>query len=79
MTGLPAAVFRVRDRGAIRPGAVADLVVFELAGGCDRATYTQPHQLSEGMKRVFVNGRLILVDGRLTEGHGGLFLKRNAS
>ena len=78
MTGLPAAVFRVRDRGAIRPGAAADLVVFDLAAVRDRATYPQPHQFSEGMKRVFVNGRLALVDGNVTDGLAGLVLKRGA-
>lgn len=78
MTGLPATVFRLRDRGAIRVGAMADIAVFDLAAVRDRATYTQPHQLSEGMKRVFVNGRLALVDGHLTTAPAGLVLKRGA-
>jgi N-acyl-D-aspartate/D-glutamate deacylase len=76
MTGLPATVFRLRERGAIRVGAIADLAIFDLAAVRDRATYTQPHQLSEGMKRVFVNGRLSLVDGRLTDVHAGRVLRR---
>jgi len=78
MTGLPATVFRLRDRGAIRVGAVADIAVFDLAAVRDRATYTQPHQLSEGMKRVFVNGHLSLVDGELTAERAGRVLLRNA-
>ncbi len=76
MTGLPATVFRVRERGVIRPGAFADLVVFDLAAMRDRATYTQPHQLSEGMRFVFVNGLPSLVDGRLTETRSGRVLLR---
>jgi N-acyl-D-amino-acid deacylase len=76
MTGLPATVFRVRDRGVIRPGAFADVVVFDLAAVRDRATYEQPHQLSEGMHHVFVNGRAALSDGRLTDSRAGRALTR---
>ena len=57
MTSMPAAVFRVADRGIVREGAVADLVVFDLARLGDKATYQDPHQLSEGMVHVFVNGQ----------------------
>lgn len=76
MTGLPATVFRVRDRGAIRPGAFADVVVFDLAAVRDRATYTEPHQLSEGMRYVFVNGRAALADGKPTDVRAGRGLIR---
>lgn len=76
MTGLPAAVFRVRDRGVIRPGAYADVVVFDLAAVRDRATYEQPHQLSEGMRHVFVNGRAAVSNGEPTAERNGRVLSR---
>ena len=76
MTGLPATVFRVPNRGVIRPGAYADVVVFDLAAVRDRATYEKPHQISEGMKWVFVNGRLAFVDGRVTDTRAGRVLVR---
>jgi N-acyl-D-aspartate/D-glutamate deacylase len=76
MTGLPAAVFHVVDRGTIRPGAYADVVVFDLAKVRDKATYSEPHQLSEGMVEVIVNGKLALDGGKVTDARGGLVLKR---
>jgi N-acyl-D-aspartate/D-glutamate deacylase len=76
MTGLPAAVFHVTDRGAIRPGAFADVVVFDLAKVRDKATYTNPHQLSEGMVYVLVNGKTAVDGGKVTDLRGGRVLRR---
>ena len=66
MTGLPAQVLRIADRGVLRPGAYADVAVFDLALLNDRATFTQPHQLSEGMIEVFVNGEAAVSSGEVT-------------
>jgi N-acyl-D-aspartate/D-glutamate deacylase len=76
MTGLPAAVFRMRDRGTLRPGAHADVVVFDLARVRDAATYTRPHQLAEGMAYVIVNGAVAFEDGRSTDARAGVVLTR---
>lgn len=76
MTSLPANVFRMRDRGVLRAGAFADVVVFDLARVADRATYDKPHQLSEGMVHVLVGGRFALEEGRVTEGTHGRVLER---
>jgi N-acyl-D-aspartate/D-glutamate deacylase len=56
MTSLPASVFGLKDRGVLRPGAWADILVFDPAKVRDAATYLEPHQLSEGMEYVLVNG-----------------------
>lgn len=56
MTSLPAGVFGLKDRGTLRPGAWADILIFDPARVRDAATYLEPHQLSEGMDYVLVNG-----------------------
>ena len=66
MTGLPAQVLRISDRGVLRPGAYADVVVFDLALLNDPATFTRPHQLAEGMIEVFVNGEAAVSSGDFT-------------
>ena len=76
MTSLPAQVFRILDRGMIRPGAYADLVVFDLARVNDPATFTEPHQLAEGMVEVFVNGEAALSHGEVTGLMPGRVMKR---
>jgi N-acyl-D-aspartate/D-glutamate deacylase len=76
MTSLPATVYRVRDRGTVRAGAFADLVVFDVARVRDRATYTQPHQLSEGMVYVLVNGTVAVDGGAVSAARGGVVLTR---
>jgi N-acyl-D-aspartate/D-glutamate deacylase len=76
MTSLPARVFRMPDRGELRVGAAADVVVFDLARVRDRATYTEPHQLSEGMVHVLVNGRLAIANGAFTGERAGRVLRR---
>lgn len=76
MTSLPAQVFRIPDRGTIREGAYADIVVFDLARVNDPATFTEPHQLSEGMVEVFVNGQAAISGGEFTGRLPGRVLQR---
>ncbi len=76
MTGLPASVFRLKDRGELREGTYADIVVFDLAKVDDPATFTEPHQLAKGMVDVLVNGRFAIRDGKLTGEKAGVVLRR---
>ena len=57
MTSLPATVFGIAECGQLRPGAWADIVVFDLEEFQDRATY-QDHQLAEGVTHVLINRKL---------------------
>jgi N-acyl-D-aspartate/D-glutamate deacylase len=66
MTSLPAMRFRIFDRGLLRQGMKADVVVFDAATVADKSTYENPHQYSEGFRYVLVNGRIVLKDGRMT-------------
>lgn len=66
MTSLSAAVHRLDDRGVLREGAVADIAVFDLDAVRDAATFTDPHQLSEGMIHVLVNGEFAIRDREFT-------------
>ena len=76
MTSLPADVLGVQDRGSIRAGAFADLVVFDLDRVRDVATYEEPHQLSEGMVHVLVNGEFAIREGAPTQITAGRVLTR---
>jgi N-acyl-D-aspartate/D-glutamate deacylase len=76
MPSLPAEVLGVQDRGSIRVGAFADLVVFDLDRVRDVATYEEPHQLSEGMVHVLVNGEFAIREGAPTQITAGRVLTR---
>ena len=76
MTSLPAAVFGMSDRGMIREGMAADIVIFDPAKIAERSTYVDPHQLAEGMAYVLVNGQLVIEDGRFTNALPGKVLRR---
>lgn len=66
MTGLAADFLRLPDRGYLREGARADVVVLDLDRYRDRATFENPHQFAEGVVHVLVNGRLAVRDGEAT-------------
>jgi N-acyl-D-amino-acid deacylase len=66
MTGLPAARLGLRDRGVVRAGARADLVVFDAGRVADRATYEDPHRYPDGIEHVVVNGRFVIKHGEHT-------------
>lgn len=71
MSGLPAAILGMRDRGLILPGQKADLVVFDPGRIADRADFARPHQYPDGIEYVLVNGTLAVAGGKLTgEGRG---------
>lgn len=66
MTSLPAQILGLRDRGMIREGLVADLVVMDLDEIHDRATFFEPHQYPDGIEYVLVNGEFVVDGGKLT-------------
>ncbi len=66
MTSLPAETFRLRDRGVLKPGAFADIVIFDLEKVTDPATFDAPHHFAEGFTDVIVNGGIVLRAGELT-------------
>lgn len=67
LTSLPASNLKIRDRGLLREGYFADIVVFDPDTVQDHATFTEPHQLATGVDHVLVNGVPVLSDG----GHTG--------
>jgi N-acyl-D-amino-acid deacylase len=76
MTGLTAAKLGLRDRGVLRPGALADLTLFDPARVVDRATYEDPFRYGEGIDTVIVNGSVVLDRGRPTDARPGRALRR---
>jgi N-acyl-D-amino-acid deacylase len=75
-TSLPAQIMRLTDRGLVREGMGADLVVFDLATVRDKATFFEPHQHSEGIDYVLINGVLAVDRGSLKQTLSGRILTR---
>ena len=76
MTGLCASQFRLADRGEIRPGAYADLVLFDADEIVDTGTYEAPTTPPLGIRRVLVNGRTVVADGEVADARPGRVLRR---
>lgn len=79
MTSLAASRAGLRDRGIVRKGMKADLVVFDPATVRDVSTYEDPHHYSEGVSHVIVNGTAVLRDGAMTGALPGRVLRRITS
>lgn len=77
MTSLPASRARLWNRGLIRPGFAADLVLLDTQTLEDRATYAAPRQAPAGICRVWVNGQLAAKDGKVTTTRAGQVLRLN--
>jgi N-acyl-D-amino-acid deacylase len=78
LTSLPADVLSLADRGRLRKGAFADIVIFDPKTFQDHSTYAKPMQYATGMSDVFINGRLALKDGEPTGAHTGRVLRGRA-
>jgi N-acyl-D-amino-acid deacylase len=75
MTGLTAARFGLPDRGVLKPGAFADMVLFDATRIIDRATYAHPEAEPEGVHKVWVNGVLAVDAGDVVQAHAGRVLR----
>lgn len=78
-TGLPAQIIGLSDRGWLREGYKADVVVFDLQRLRERTTYLQPRQFSDGIAYVLVNGRFTLDGGKLTDVRPGIVIERGGA
>jgi N-acyl-D-amino-acid deacylase len=74
-SGLPADILKLPQRGYLKAGYFADIVVFDPKTFRDQATYDAPHQYATGVKHLFVNGRPAIEDGRFTETLAGRTLR----
>jgi N-acyl-D-amino-acid deacylase len=77
MTSLPARTFRLGERGELRPGAIADVVIFDPATVNDPSTYDAPHQYATGFSDVIVNGSPVIRAGQLTSARPGQAVRLN--
>ena len=75
MTSLPAQKLKLRNRGLIREGMWADIVIMDPRRVIDQATYQNPHRYPEGIKYVLVNGRLVIENGEHTKALPGRVLR----
>jgi N-acyl-D-amino-acid deacylase len=75
MTSLPARTFGFRDRGQVREGYFADLVLFDPERVQDKATFVKPHQFTEGFDLVLVNGQPVVEEGKLTGARPGQIVR----
>jgi N-acyl-D-aspartate/D-glutamate deacylase len=75
MTSRPADRVGLADRGILRPGMKADLVVFDPATIADKATFEEPRHSSVGVEAVLVNGRAVIADGKITSERPGRALR----
>ena len=78
MSSLPASTFRLKDRGELREGNWADIVVFNPEKIGDPATYADPHHYAVGVPHVLVNGVPVIRDGEITEAKPGRGLRHTA-
>jgi len=78
MTGVAARALGLRDRGVLRVGAWADVVVFDPARIADRSTYEEPHRYAAGVSTVVVNGQVTIDDGDHTGALAGRVVRRAA-
>ena len=79
LSTLPADVLSLPDRGRLKAGAYADVVVFDTATIQDHATYAKPHQLTTGVQQVLVNGQFAIRDGKATGAPTGRFVRVSPS
>ena len=76
LSALTAEIFRIPERGLIREGYLADVIVFDEKTVSDQATYEQPELLSEGMKYVIVNGKVAVENDKFTGVLAGRALRK---
>lgn len=77
MTGLPASLLRLTDRGTLREGSFADVVVYDPARVRDRSTFQTPHAYPEGLEWVVVNGTVAVAEGEFRDVRSGRVLRRS--
>ncbi|HKS36448.1 MAG TPA: amidohydrolase family protein, partial [Verrucomicrobiae bacterium] len=79
MTSLPATTFGIKDRGLLREGAWADMVVFDPARVREEATFNDPHHYATGFAAVLVNGVVVVKEDRHTDARPGKTLHLNSA
>lgn len=76
-TSLPAEVLGLENRGKLQEGYIADIVVFDPNQISDKATYAEPHQYSEGIQFLFINGQMVIEDGSYNGTLAGIPIRAN--
>jgi N-acyl-D-aspartate/D-glutamate deacylase len=79
MSGYPASLLGLEDRGIVREGGAADLVVFDPLRVTDRATWSAPREPAEGLSHVIINGTVVVEEGRYSGGSHGAVLRSGSA